>query len=92
MMTIAPENVLRAALHVLYVAAYTTRNWTLSDEVTRKQVNDLWEALHPVPALLGRWRDDAERELLMYFDEYDEKWPAPRLRKIYEDSLRSGTT
>jgi len=28
---IAPEPTLRAALRVLHVAAYTTRNWTLSD-------------------------------------------------------------
>ena len=80
----ADQPILRAALYVLHVAAYTTRNWTLSDTVTRKQVNDLWEATHVVPDLLTRWRPDAERELLMYFDEYDGKWPAPRLREMYQ--------
>jgi hypothetical protein len=84
MTSLAPEPILRAALRVVHVAAYTTRNWTLSDEVSRKQINDLWEALHEVPSLVTRWRPDAETELLRYFDEYDEKWPNPRLRQIYQ--------
>lgn len=86
--TLAPEPVLRAALRVLFVAASTSRNWTLTEEVSRKQLNDLWEALHEVPDLLGRWRHDAERELLMYLDEYDHKWPAPALRTTYEEELQ----
>jgi hypothetical protein len=63
MKPMAPEITLRAALRVVPVAAYTTRNWTLHDDVTRKQVNDLWEAMHVVPDLLCRWREDAEEEL-----------------------------
>ena len=90
MLPVAPENVLRAALGVVHVAAYTTRNWTLQDEVTRKQINDLWEAIHVVPDLLCRWHDDAERELRMYLDEYDAKWPEPKLLVIYEYGLRRG--
>jgi hypothetical protein len=77
---------------VVHVAAYTTRNWTLGEEVSRKQINDLWEALHVVPSLVTRWRFDAETELLMYFDEYDRKWPAPRLRQMYEQHLEHGQT
>ena len=84
---LAPEPILRAALRVVFVAAYTTRNWTCSDEVPRKQINDLWEALHEVPDLVTRWRGDAEEELLRYFHEYDEKWPEPRLRAIYDQAL-----
>jgi len=84
---LAPEPILRAALRVVFVAAYTTRNWTCGDEVTRKQINDLWEALHEVPDLVTRWRDDAESELLRYFDGYDGKWPEPRLRAIYDQAL-----
>src|SRR5947207_15949181 len=80
---LAPEPILRAALRVLFVASNTTRNWTLSDDVSRKQINDLWEAVHEIPDLLMRWRDDAERELLMYFDEYDAKWPEPHLRQVF---------
>jgi hypothetical protein len=89
---LAPEPILRAALRVVFVAAYTTRNWTLADEVTRKQINDLWEALHEVPDLVTRWRDDAEEELLRYFDEYDEKWPEPRLRAIYDQAIGQAST
>ena len=89
---LAPEPILRAALRVVFVAAYTTRNWTLSDEVTRKQINDLWEALHEVPDLVTRWRDDAQEELLRAFDEYDTKWPEPRLRAIYEQALGERAT
>jgi hypothetical protein len=84
---LAPEPVLRAALNTLFVASYTTRNWTTNEDVSRKQINDLWEALHPVPDLLRRWHNDAEKALLRYFDEYDAKWRAPRLRAIYEQAL-----
>lgn len=81
---IAPEEILKGALRVLHVAGYTTRNWTIRDEVSRKQINDLWEAIHEIPGLLKRWRPDAEDELKMYLREYNEKWPAPNLMAIYE--------
>jgi len=87
---LAPEPILRAALRVVFVASYTTRNWAVNDEVSRKQIYDLWEALHEVPDLVTRWRDDAEEELLRYFDEYDEKWPEPRLRAIYNQAIENG--
>jgi len=90
MSPLAPEPILRAALYVVHVAAYTTRNWTLTDQVSRQQINDLWEALHEVPSLVTRWRPDAEAELLRYFDEYDRKWPSPELRGIYERRLQHG--
>ena len=78
-----PPNVLDAALEVLFVCAYTTRNWTLNDEASRKQINDLWEAVHEIPSLLRRWHADAEEELLRYLDEYETKWPSPRLKPRY---------
>jgi hypothetical protein len=86
---LAPEPVLRAALRVLHVAAYTTRNWTLSEEVSRKQINDLWEAIHEIPDLIKRWRGDEEglRELRMYFREYRERWPYPDLGGIFDQAL-----
>jgi hypothetical protein len=87
---IAPEPILRAALRVVYVAAYTTRNWAFTDEVPRKQIFDLWEAIHDIPSLVLRWHPDAEDELFLYFDEYDRKWPEPRLRETYEKELNGG--
>lgn len=90
MTPLAPEPILRAALYVVHVAAYTTRNWTLTDGWSQRQVNDLWEALHEVPDLVTRWRPNAERELLMYLDEYDRKWPSPRLREMYQRHLEHG--
>jgi hypothetical protein len=86
---LAPEPILRAALAVLHVAAYTTRNWTLSEEVSRKQINDLWEAIHVIPDLIKRWRGDEEclRELRMYFREYRERWPSPDLEAIFDQAL-----
>jgi hypothetical protein len=87
--TVAPEAILRAALRVLFVASYTTRNWTLEETVSRRQINDLWEAIHEIPDLLCRRRSDAEKELLLYLDEYDRKWPAPQLRLIYQSVLDS---
>ena len=74
---------MQAALEVMFMCAYTTRNWTLDDSISRKQINDLWEAVHEIPSLLTRWRADAEAELLMYFEEYDSKWPSPALRSRY---------
>jgi hypothetical protein len=78
-----PERILKAALDVLFVCAYTTRNWTLDDSVTRQQINDLWEAVHVIPSLLTRWRPGAEDELMMYLEEYDQKWPSPQLKERY---------
>ena len=66
------------------VAGYTTRNWTLSDTVSRKQINDLWEAIHEIPDLVKRWRPDAESELMMYLKEYNEKWKEPNLLAVFE--------
>ena len=78
---LAPEPILRAALRVLHVAAYTTRNWSLSEDISRKQINDLWEAIHEIPDLLKRWDRPAEceAELMMYLREYDSKWKQPGL-------------
>jgi len=90
MTPLAPEPILRAALHVVHVVAYTTRNWTYADGWPRQQVYDLWDAIHVVPILLTLWRPDAERELLMYLDEYDRKWPTPRLREMYQRRLEHG--
>lgn len=88
MAAMAPESILRAALCVVHVAAYTTRNRTLRDDIPCQQINDLWEAIHVLPDLLCRWRDDAEHELLMSLDKYDAKWPEPSLRTICENALR----
>ena len=64
-MEFPPERILKAALDVLFMCAVTTRNWTLDDSTSRKQINDLWEAVHEIPSLLTRWRSVAERELLL---------------------------
>ena len=87
--TLAPEQILRAALRVLHVAAFTTRNWTLSEDISRKQINDLWEAIHEIPDLIKRWRDDEEclRELRMYLKEYDQRWPSPKLEWLFDQAL-----
>ena len=75
---------------MLFVAGVYTRNWTLADEVSRKQINDLWEAIHEIPDLLTRWTDEAEGELLRYLQEYSEKWEEPNLRAAYEDGMARG--
>ncbi|HUE36208.1 MAG TPA: hypothetical protein VMO20_02360 [Candidatus Acidoferrum sp.] len=88
---LAPEPILLAALRVLYVAAYTTRNWTLSEDVSRKQINDLWEAIHEIPDLIKQWRNDDEclRELRMYLKEYDRRWASPKLEEIFDKALQN---
>lgn len=87
---LAPEPILRAALRVLHVAAYTTRNWTLGEGVVpTEQVNALWEAIHEVPDLIKRWPGDEDglRELRMYLQEYDERWSFPRLEETFDHAL-----
>jgi hypothetical protein len=91
---LAPEPILRAALRVLHVAAYTTRNWTLGEEVVpRQQINALWEAIHEIPDLIKRWRGDEEslRELKMYLREYDQRWSSPKFEEIFDQALNDPT-
>ena len=87
--TLAPEPILRASLRVLHVAAYTTRNWTMGEEISRKQINDLWEAIHEIPDRIKRWGRDEEclRELRMYLKEYDRRWSSPKLEQIFDQAL-----
>jgi hypothetical protein len=88
---LAPEPILRAALRVLHVAGYTTRNWTLGGQEVfpRQQVNALWEAIHEIPDLIKRWRGDEEslKELRMYLQEYDQRWSFPKLEEIFDQAL-----
>lgn len=64
-MALPPDNILRGALHVPFISAVYTRNWTLSHEVSRKQINDLWEAVHEIPDLLTLWHEGGENEIRM---------------------------
>jgi hypothetical protein len=84
-----PPDIADAALQVLYLAAFTTRNWTLNDEVSRRQVNALWEAPHEVPALLTRWPGDEAglEQLRRYCAEYDWLFPEPNLTARFEQAL-----
>lgn len=84
MTQLAPEHVLRGALHVLFLAACATRNSTIAAPVPQAQINALWEALHEIPALLIRWRDDAEPELLRYLHEYDRTFDDLHLHDAYQ--------
>ena len=88
--SLAPEPILRAALRVVHVAAYTTRNWALTEDISRKQIYDLWEAIHEIPDLIKRWRNDEEslRELRMYLLEYDQRWSSPKLEAIFDQALQ----
>jgi hypothetical protein len=86
-MTLPPEKILNGALRVLSIAAVYTRSCTLADEVSRKRINDLWEAIHEIPDLLTRWCDDSEAELVMYLQEYGQKWKEPNLEAAYADGL-----
>jgi hypothetical protein len=89
--SLAPEPILRAALRVVHVAAYTTRNWTLTEDISRKQIYDLWEAIHEIPDLIKRWRGDEDslKELRMYLQEYDRRWNSPKLEAIFDQALQN---
>jgi hypothetical protein len=86
---LASDLILRAALRVVFVAAYTTRNWALDEAISRKQIYDLWEAIHEIPDLIKRWRADDEsfKELRMYLQEYDKRWDSPKLETIFDQAL-----
>jgi len=85
---LAPEPILRATLRVVFVSAYTTRNWALDETISRKQIYDLWEAIHNIPDLIKRWDgDDSLRELRMCLQEYDQKWAFPKLESIFDQAL-----
>ncbi len=86
-MAFPPEKILHGALRVVFIGGVYTRNWTLADEVSRKQINDLWEAIHEIPDLLTRWRVDSEAELLTYLAEYRQKWEEPDLEAAYKDGM-----
>jgi hypothetical protein len=88
MSQLAPPDVMRGALRVLYVAAYTTRNWTLNEKVSRKQINDLWEAIHEIPSVLAHWRstEEFEHALQVYLSGYIKEWKAPDLLAIYKQA------
>jgi hypothetical protein len=86
---LAPEPMVRASLRVLFVAGVHTRNWTLNDEFSRRQLNVLWEALHPVPSVLARWPGDERGldELRTYFAEADWMIPELHLTEQFEQAL-----
>jgi hypothetical protein len=86
-MLLPPQHILSGALRVLFIGAVYTRNWTLGEKVSRKQINDLWETLHEIPDLLTRWRDGSEDEILRYLREYKEKWNEPDLEAAYRDGM-----
>ena len=91
--TLAPEPILRAALRVVFVAAYTTRNWALNEDISRKQIYDLWEAIHEIPDLITRWRDDEEclRELHRQLAG-EERKKRPMLSAVLPSFLQSPWT
>ena len=62
-MPTAPEPYLTAGLDTVRWALICCRNWTLNDDVPVKQVNDLMEAIHEVPAMLINWRSDSLDEI-----------------------------
>ena len=60
----------------------------MTEEISRKQIYDLWEAIHEIPDVIKRWRnEDSMRELRMYFREYQERWPVPDLEGIFDQAL-----
>ncbi len=69
----------------------TTRHGTMGVDDPTRQVFDLWEAVHPVPETLLNWTPDVERRLLAYLDDYNAKWPEPRLRHVFEAALREAS-
>lgn len=62
-MATAPEPYLSAGLDTVRCALVCCRNWTLNDAASVKQVNDLMEAIHEIPAMLMNWRPDSLDEI-----------------------------
>lgn len=63
----------------------------MNESVTRKQIHDLWEAIHEIPDLVKRWRGDEEclNELRTYLKEYDQRWSSPKLEQIFDQALNN---
>jgi len=79
---------------VLYVAAYTTRNWTLNEKVSRKQINDLSEAVYEIPSILTHWRstEEFEQALKVYLNGYIREWKKPDLLAIYKQAKKDANS
>ena len=73
-MTHAPDPFLTAYLDTLFYAAYMTRTCAMTQEMSREQISDLWEALHNVPDLLKDWPRCNEPMLRAALKPFDDKW------------------
>lgn len=62
----------------------------MNDGISRKQIHDLWEAIHEIPDLIKWWQGDEEslRELRMHLQEYNQLWDFPKLEEIFNQALR----
>ncbi len=67
-MPTAPEPFLSAGLDTVHFALVCCRNWTLDENASVKQVNDLMEAIHEVPRMLMNWQAHSLDELRTHLD------------------------
>lgn len=76
-MSIAPEPILTAGMEVVHQALVCCRNWTLTEMVSRRQINELMEAVHEILAMLMRWGDGRLDELKTHLSGFRaERWRA----------------
>lgn len=87
----APDYVIKALCNTLHWATVYCRNYTLGENVSIKQINEIMEAIHEVPNMLFRWDDNKIDEVKLHLGCFDSsKWGgAPNLVAHFEESLKS---
>ena len=96
-MAVAPDPILQAGLETLRTALICCRNWTLHDDASIRQVNDLMEAIHEVPAMLMNWDGHDLSELKTHLNCFhashwrhkmdEDEIHVPHLVTLFEQSL-----
>ena len=76
-MKLAPEPILHAVLYTVHRATVSCRNWSLSDDISREQINELMEAVHELPQIVRNWDSSSLDEIMTHLRCFEPaKWRA----------------
>ena len=88
-MTIAPNNILRAANETIAWGCIYIRNQTLTAETPNKMINNMMEAIHDIPHKLMNWDTASLNSLRIDFGCFpSDAWEgSPDLVKFFDQRL-----
>ncbi len=97
-MTLAPQQILTAALFTLQRALVTARNAGYpGSNITPEMLNELTQAIHSIPETLLNYREGEHaslEEIQLSFGSFNKNtWPAdtaPDLLALFEETLKNG--